>query len=284
MPITLQAAGAKDIGLVREINEDEFFLRVMQSSDEEPVGLFIVADGMGGHMGGEFASEWAVKAIREHLQHLFAPVDRQKTVKLDLAEIEAMAGAPAPTRLLPESEIEREIRAAVQRANEVVLGIAKNRPEKAADTGTTLTMAVVKGATAYIANVGDSRTYLYREASVKPITEDHSLVARLVAMGQITAEEAYEHPQRNLIYRFLGDKPQVEVDLYQQELRPGDQLLLCSDGLWEMVRDPQLAKILEKAPSPAVACERLIKAANANGGEDNIAVVVVWISATGVEA
>ena len=278
MSITLQAAGAKDAGRIREVNEDDFFVKVVQSSDEEPVGLFIVADGIGGHMGGEFASEWAVKTIREELKDLFIPTDPRKTVKLDSAEIEAMvSGRSAPTRRLGETEIERMIRRAVERANEVVLGIARAKPAEAADTGSTITLAVIQGLMAYVANVGDSRTYLFRNGELTPITTDHSVVASLVAAGQIKPEDVYTHPQRNLIYRSLGNKADVEVDLFRQKLQTGDRLLLCSDGLWEMVRDPQIAKIMEKAPDPKTTSERLVKAANDNGGADNIAVVVVWV-------
>jgi serine/threonine protein phosphatase PrpC len=278
MTITLQTAGAKHAGLIREVNEDDFFVKVTQSSDEEPVGLFIVADGIGGHMGGEFASEWAVETIREELKGLFVPTDPRKTVKLDAAEIEAMvSGRPVPTRRLDETEVERMIRRAVERANDVVLGIARAKPAEAADTGSTVTLAVVQGLTAYVANVGDSRTYLLRNGELMPITTDHSVVASLVAAGQIQPEEVYTHPQRNIIYRSLGGKAEVEADLFRRELQPGDQLLLCSDGLWEMVRDPQIAKIMEKAPDPETACERLVRAANDNGGEDNIAAVVVWV-------
>ena len=279
MTITLRAAGLKDVGKVREVNEDELFVKMVQSSDEEPVGLFIVADGMGGHMGGEFASEWAVKTIGEELKELFIPSDPRKTVKLAPAELEAMvSGRPMPTRRLGETEVQQMIRRAVQRANDVVRGIAQAKPAEAADTGSTVTLAVTQGSMAYVANVGDSRTYLLRNGQLTPITKDHSVVASLVAAGQIQPEDIYTHPQRNLIYRSLGAKPEVEVevDLLPQPLKPGDQLLLCSDGLWEMVRDAQIAKILTAAPSPQAACQRLVQAANDNGGEDNIAVVVVW--------
>lgn len=278
MTIFIQAAGAKDRGLVREINEDEFFVRVMNTTGEEPVGLFIVCDGMGGHHGGEFASRWAVETIRDELKELFEAPDRRKTVKLSEEELEAVvAGRAMPTRKLAESDIEERVRRAISRANEVVRRIAQAKPQEAGDTGTTVTMAVVTGDMACIANVGDSRTYLFRGGQLRPITQDHSVVASLVQAGIIQPEEVYTHPQRNLIFRSLGAKPEVEVDIFRQELQPGDKLLLCSDGLWEMVRDPQIAKILEKAPGPKAACQRLIDAANANGGEDNISAVVVWV-------
>jgi protein phosphatase len=268
----------KNRGQVREINEDEVFAKVAQATGEEPVGLFIVCDGIGGHSGGEFASEWAVKTIREMLKDLFDAPDRRKTVKLDEEEIEAIAAGDAmPTRKLGETEMEDRIRRAIQRANEVVREIALAKPELAGDTGTTVTMAVVKGEVAYVANAGDSRSYLLRDGQLKPITQDHSVVASLVKAGMIQPEDIYTHPQRNLIYRSLGDTPQAEVDVFRQELQPGDQMLICSDGLWEMVRDPQLTVIMAKAPSPKAACQRLIDAANANGGEDNISAVVVWV-------
>lgn len=275
MAITLHAAGSKDVGQVRDLNEDEFFVKVVQASDEPPIGLFIVADGMGGTAGGELASEWAVKTVRNELQDLFAPANLMQTRKLSAAEIAALDGQP--TTQIVDFTMQERVARAVQRANEVVVNYARNRPDRAADTGTTLTMAVVKESIAYIANVGDSRTYLWSQGRLRPITEDHSLVASLVRVGQIQPDEIYAHPQRNLIYRSLGSKPAVEVDQFVQPLQPGDQLLLCSDGLWKMVRDPDIAVILRDAPSPTAACNRLIEAANACGGEDNISVVVAWI-------
>lgn len=275
MAITLHAAGSKDVGQVRDLNEDEFFVKVVQASDEPPIGLFIVADGMGGTAGGELASEWAVKTVRSELQDLFAPANLMQTRKLSAAEMAALDGQP--TTQIVDFTMQERVARAVQRANEVVVNYARNRPDRATDTGTTLTMAVVKESIAYIANVGDSRTYLWSQGQLQSLTEDHSLVASLVKIGQIQPDEIYAHPQRNLIYRSLGSKPAVEVDQFVQPLQPGDQLLLCSDGLWEMVRDPGIAAILRDAPSPAAACDRLIEAANACGGEDNISAVVVWV-------
>ena len=278
MTVSLQAYGDMHVGQVREINEDDLFYRVVQSADEEPLGLFVICDGIGGHAGGEFASKWAVETIRDEFKDLCVSPDPRKTIKLDTQELEAAAaGQLEPARKLDESGMEDRIRHAVVRANEVVRSFAAANPQEAGDTGTTVTMAMVKGETAYVGNVGDSRTYLWRRGQIKPITKDHSVVASLVAAGMIKPEEIYTHPQRNLIYRSLGDKPEVEVDVYRQELEPGDRLLLCSDGLWEMVRDPQIAKIMEKAPSPKATCQRLIDAANANGGADNISAIVVWV-------
>lgn len=278
MSLTMQFYGDSHVGQVREINEDEVFFKAVQSSAEASVGLFIVCDGIGGHAGGEFASEWAVKTLVDSLQDLFLPVDPRKTVKLDAEMVEAItAGQSAPTRKLAATEMEERIRQAIYRANEVVIGYANARPEEAADTGTTVTMAVIQDDTATIANVGDSRTYLLRDGLLKPVTKDHSVVASLVAAEMIEPDEVYTHPQRNIIYRSLGNKADVEADVFRLELRAGDRLLLCSDGLWEMVRDPEIAETMQKSSSPKAACQQLIDAANHNGGEDNISVVVVWI-------
>jgi serine/threonine protein phosphatase PrpC len=165
----------------------------------------------------------------------------------------------------------------VQRANQVVRDYAQHYPDRAHDAGSTVTMAVLRGWTAYVANVGDSRTYLLRDGRLQQITTDHSLVAGLVAAGKIQPEEIYSHPQRNVIYRSLGSDPQVEVDITRQPLQPGDRLLLCSDGLWEMVRDPQIKALLEGAPDVWEACDQLVHTANQNGGQDNITAVVVRV-------
>lgn len=278
MIFSLQAYGDKHVGQVRDINEDEVFFKVVQATGEEPVGLFIVCDGIGGHAGGEFASAWATEAIRERLGDLFETPDRRKTVKLDPEEIEAaVVGRAAPTRKLAETEMEDRIRRAIEHANDVVRNSACAKPSEAGDAGTTVTMAVVKGDVMFVGNIGDSRTYLFQDGRLRLITQDHSVVASLVKAGMIQPEEVYTHPQRNLIYRSLGEKLEIEVDVFRQELKSGDRVLLCSDGLWEMVHDRQLTVIMEKAPTPMVACQRLIDAANANGGEDNISAVVIWV-------
>jgi protein phosphatase len=159
------------------------------------------------------------------------------------------------------------------RANEILL---RARRSAGSDRGTTITSALILGDSCTIANVGDSRTYLLRKGRLEQITKDHSLVANLLATHMIQPEEVRSHPQRNQIYRTLGEKSPLEVDIYERKLMNGDRLLLCSDGLWEMVLDEEIEKILLQAASPQAACDRLVEAANAAGGEDNTGVVVVW--------
>jgi protein phosphatase len=131
---------------------------------------------------------------------------------------------------------------------------------------------------ATLANIGDSRAYLLKPEAIVQVTVDHSLVERLVATGQITPEEAANHPQKNVIYRVVGDKPRVENDIYEQRLVPGEALLLCSDGLSGMVPDEQMWQIWRTSTSPQEACDRLVEAANEAGGEDNITAVIVQVA------
>ncbi|HKF37051.1 MAG TPA: SpoIIE family protein phosphatase, partial [Ktedonobacteraceae bacterium] len=141
------------------------------------------------------------------------------------------------------------------------------------------TVALLWGTTAYIANVGDSRTYIYREADgLTQVTQDHSTVARLVKRGAISVDDIYTHPKRNEIYRSLGNSPTVEVDTFTVTLRPGDILLLCSDGLWEMVRDAEIEEILRTSASfCSQLCAMLVQAALNRGGKDNISVIAVGV-------
>jgi serine/threonine protein phosphatase PrpC len=164
---------------------------------------------------------------------------------------------------------------AIQQANRAVYD---RRRAAGTDMGTTLVAALVVGDRCTIANVGDSRAYHLHPNGITQVTTDHSLVERLVATGQITREEAATHPQRNVIYRTIGDKPRVEVDTFEQQLAPGEALLLCSDGLSGMVPDEQIWQIWRTSTSPQEACDRLVEAANGAGGEDNISVIVVQVA------
>jgi serine/threonine protein phosphatase PrpC len=164
----------------------------------------------------------------------------------------------------------------VQSANRVVY---QRNLEQRTKMGTTMTAALVVDTTAYVCHVGDSRCYLYRElGGLSQITHDHSLVAALVTAGAIQPEEIYTHPMRNIIYRCLGEKASVEVDACAVPLAAGDILLFCSDGLWEMVRDQQIAAILTSSiPDPSHIAQALLQAALSGGGADNVSVIVVQV-------
>lgn len=277
--VRLEAVAHTDVGQERELNEDRVFQQVLQSSDEDAVGLFIVADGMGGHLAGEVASHWAVETIKRELADLFIPRDPRATWDLSGEELRALLKQGRRSGRPPLRITEERVRSAVEKANAAVHGYARHRPTEAMGSGSTLTMAVIEGPLALIANVGDSRAYLLRRHQLQQITVDHSLVAGLVAAGRITLEESYDHPQAGLIYRCLGYMPTVEVDIFRQELQDGDVLLLCTDGLWEMVRDDQrMAGIIEEAPTLESAAQWLVQAANSAGGKDNISVVLVRVT------
>ncbi len=276
--VKLDAATATDAGRERRDNQDHVWAQVYQPSEGDPVGLFVVCDGVGGHLGGESASHWAVEAVKREMEELFAPKDPRGTVMLPKDELDDLARELEVTRISGMRKIEDLVRQAVQRANRVVYEYAQKKPEEAGDAGTTITIALVIGNRAVIGNVGDSRTYLIRNNRLQQITRDHSLVASLVANHQIKPSEVYSHPQRNLIFRSLGMKNDVEVDIFIQILKPGDSLLLCSDGLWEMLPDDKvLVQLVTKAEHPQDACNQLVEAANRAGGEDNIGVVVAKV-------
>jgi len=265
--VQLLAASNSDAGDVRrsEPNEDSTLVLLLQRVHESistPSGVFIVADGLGGHDNGQVASRMTINIIAERLlkELLMEPLTAEKNGE--------------PVKSFDEDAMEALFHDAVEEANTALC--QKNQLDKT-DMGSTITGFMVVGEHAYILNVGDSRTYMLRGKQLYQLTTDHSLVGQLVAGGLIEPDDVYTHPQRSQIFRSLGDKPNVQIDIFKQELLPGDILLSCSDGLWEMVRNPQIESILDNAPEPETACAQFIEAANANGGEDNVSAVIVFV-------
>ena len=237
-------------------------LQRIHESNAQPSGVFIVADGLGGHDNGQVASRMTISIIAERMvRELFAePLLAEK-------------GGEAP-KPFDEDGLVALLRGAVEDANTALCQV--NERDKT-DMGSTITGFMVVGDHAYILNVGDSRTYMLRGGQLYKLTNDHSLVEQLVAGGLIEPDDVYTHPQRSQIFRSLGDKLNVQIDIFKQQLLPGDIVLSCSDGLWEMVRNPQIESILNAASDPQTACDQLVETANTNGGEDNISAVVVFV-------
>ncbi len=266
-------------GQQRPHNEDAvvtFTFDKEQDGHSVPVGFYLVADGMGGHDAGDLASRTVNQTVTDWIIKVKVLPDLQKaTHKLttedadldqasaDLDQASADVDVDMPGELLTH---------AIRQANKALL---THGQATGSDLGSTVTAALIIGDVATIANVGDSRTYLLRDKQLRQITRDHSLVARLVEAGAIGPQEMRTHPQRNQIYRCLGHRPDIKVDIFSQKMQAGDALVLCSDGLWEMVLDAQIQRIAKGALSPQKACDALVEAANREGGEDNIAVIVV---------
>ncbi len=281
--LTILASSGSDVGMVRTLNEDSVLLldfNAVEESRSQPFALLVVADGMGGHDSGEVASSMAIRAIAANIaenvlgQVIFNYGTNVKPHQDD-GEVDVMAGGEAVGELL---------RQAVLEANRQI--VQQSRARKS-DMGTTCVAVMIVGNKAYFANVGDSRGYLYRDGKLEQITEDHSLAWRLVQAGQLTREEIRSFDRRNEIYRSLGDDRHMEVDLFSLKLRPHDVVLLCSDGLWEMVNEedvkgkPGIASIIAHSADPHDAVQRLLKAANEGGGEDNIGIVIAQLLVNG---
>lgn len=262
LPLHQSVGALSDTGFVRDHNEDSLLtinLCLNNTSQSYTRGLYVVADGMGGHAAGEIASRLAVRGVADAI--LQECLDMLLDPDLDY----------------DETWVRDALRRAVLQANEAVrrAGIASGN-----DMGTTMTAALVIGDRAIVANVGDSRTYLARDGALRRISRDHSLVMRLVELGQLNDDDIYTHPQRNAVLRSLGDQAHLEVDLFTERLQPGDVLLLCSDGQWEMTRDAEMAQIIAAhLGDEQRACVALIEAANRAGGEDNITSVLVRFTA-----
>jgi serine/threonine protein phosphatase PrpC len=248
---------ATDVGLIRPINQDavlSFFSTSSSVDDLMDFGIFIVADGMGGHVDGEKASAITAHIIADEIT---------STVYLPILSGENLAEMPPITEVLIS---------AVQRANtEVYTQITKGGK----GGGTTCTTAVVLGDRAYMAHVGDSRAYLITKEGLEQLTRDHSMVQRLKELGQLTEEEAANHPRTNELYRALGFKEELEVDALSRRLPPNSKLLLCSDGLWNTVPESDILNIITNYPDPQEACNKLVAMANTNGGHDNITVILL---------
>lgn len=230
-----------DIGQIRSVNQD--FLYV----SELPVGrlpnLFMVADGMGGHQAGDVASKYTIEQI--------------------VANVKASAD-DNPVRVL---------RKAIEDANRALLKLARG-DEKLFGMGTTIVAATIEDDCLYVANVGDSRLYVLNDR-VTQVTRDHSLVEEMVRSGAIDRTEARFHPKKNVITRAIGVKEEVMTDFFDVKLKPGDTVLLCSDGLTNMVEDEDIRILMEQQTDAAGKAEILVETANQNGGRDNITVVVV---------
>lgn len=247
----LQVGAATDTGRVRDLNEDTFRLRTEQ-------GLFVVCDGMGGGPAGEVASEIAASRIVDHFHRWDASAEDQNK------------GANG---YLPQT---RRLREAVQQSNQFVYVQAQRNPEQA-DMGTTVVSACVANYIASVAHVGDSRAYLWHHGSLEPLTSDHSVVEAQVRGGIIDRETSLQSLEQNVLVRAVGREPEVEVDLTEVAVQPGDYLLLCSDGLTRMVPDHHLSDTIAQLRDPQRICDHLIAAANDKGGADNVTVVVVHV-------
>ncbi len=262
---TLRAACGTDPGQLRDINQDNVLSVVRPGLLSQSVGLFIVADGMGGHKAGEVASRLAVEAIQDNLASMLEQDDTEPTV---------VGGATTGNPGNDDETLDRRLRRAIEKANRVIYDYSQANREQAGNLGCTVTCVLVNGSKAIIGNVGDSRTYLYRQQELKQITNDHSYVWQLVEEGFLRKEEIYDHPQRNVITRALGNQENVVVDTWNCGLEIGDRLLLCSDGVWEMIRDPEEIATALDHQEIKKSVSQLIETANQYGGLDNIGVVV----------
>jgi protein phosphatase len=235
----LRSAARTDVGRRRQANEDSFAV--------EPVsGLYLVADGLGGHTAGQVASGLAAQAV-----------------------VNALATLEGTTATLSE-----KLRIAVTAANREVFSTAESKRELAG-MGTTLVALLARGERVALAHVGDSRAYLVRSGKIRQLTHDHSLVAELVRRREIPAHAAHQHPHRHVLTRALGVRRTVEPDLAELTPVAGDLFVLCSDGLTGHVGDEEIATEVSRDPDLDAACGRLVDLANSRGGEDNITLVVV---------
>ncbi|AKJ01895.1 Stp1/IreP family PP2C-type Ser/Thr phosphatase [Archangium gephyra] len=249
------SAGLTDVGRKRNHNEDSFLI-------DDELQLYVVADGMGGHAGGGTASRIAVETIDKELRRAREGRDNPFVTTSNLQDA-----------LLPDA-----LRTAVERACLAIFTTAQEDP-RLSGMGTTVISLVVRDNQAFFAHVGDSRAYLVRGPLIQQISEDHSLVNEQIKAGMITPEEAKHSRYKNIITRSVGFEEEVQVDVMGVVAEPGDVFLLCSDGLANMVEDRELHEAVQASASLADVPKRLIDLANERGGDDNITVIVVQVSA-----
>ncbi len=251
----MQAGGLTDVGLKRDHNEDSILI-------SRELGLFIVADGMGGHAAGEVASKAAISLIREHIQKMMedGSFARDQTAQEGL------------------NVGENVLYSAISNANRELCSLAEQNPAYCGMGTTIAAVYMPRDEQIHISHVGDSRVYRYREGILEILTQDHSWVNEQIQKNVLSEEEARTHRWRNVITRALGNRSDVEIDLRTVDSKPGDLLLLCSDGLTTMLDDMTIADILkENSDDLYKACAELIRVANDAGGNDNISVVLIRV-------
>ncbi|MBI3160645.1 MAG: serine/threonine-protein phosphatase [Chloroflexi bacterium] len=253
-PAQLVVGMARNQGRQRENNEDAVFAyaaTISSSTATLPLGIFIVADGMGGHENGQMASDLAVRSMGTYLVgKLHSPL---------------FGAAPEP----PHDSLQEIMRQGVRKAHDEIL-------RGAPGGGTTMTAVLVMNTQMTVAHVGDTRAYaIYMDGRVQTLTRDHSLVKRLEELGQITPEEAAVHPQKSMLYRALGQGDPADPDVFTAAMPEPGYLLICSDGLWGLVGEDELFNLVVSAPNPQAACQALVEAANNAGGVDNITAILV---------
>lgn len=244
-------AGLTNTGMIRDHNEDAYKLPL--DADAGTLAskghLYVLADGMGGHQKGEIASAVTIETVNKEYYASLMSLEGGNSAD---SIIEALSNA-------------------IGKANSQVLNATEGG-------GTTVVAAVLYEDILVTMNVGDSRAYLLRDNELRQISKDHSLVQRLVEVGKITEEEALTHPRRNVLYQALGQGSDVDIHISSEALQDGDVVILCSDGLWGEVAEPEIKEVLQKAASPLAAAKQLIDSANASGGADNITAIIIQVS------
>ncbi len=238
-----------DKGKMREINEDNYYISGFDYEYQNENGYIIIADGMGGHNAGEVASQIAVDEIRKYISEKYQ-------------------------QAMTDEEIQNMIHESLVKANSVIFN-RSNDNKQCTGMGTTAILCVIKSHRLYIAHVGDSRVYIIRNQILNQITTDHSIVEELVNSGSITREEAENHPQKNVITRALGAEEDIEIDIYLHNLEDKDIILLCTDGLTNMLTDEEIISEFSKDENIQLTIEKLVKMANDKGGLDNITAIAL---------